>query len=310
MKNFDALSDVLSSLRIRGDLYFRADLRGDFAVELGAERRIIRFHLVRRGTCWLTHANGRVAELTQGDLIIVPNGASQVLSSAPGLPARPLEELLASGNLSDGLLRYQGEGDGMTTLLCGFCGFDEGIDHPLMKQLPDFLLLQPGNLGDQPWVTATLRLMELEADLAAQGMGAIISKTLEIVLAQLLRRLSASDAIQDKGYMEALADPQLSRALGAIHAAPQQNWTLTDLAKEAGLSRARFAERFTATVGQPPGAYLTAWRLIKARDLLRSTALSTEEVAARCGYASLPSFTRRFKKAFGVGPGTWRRTAR
>ncbi len=308
MDNLDALSGILSSLRLRGDLYFRAELHGDFAVELGVERRTVRFHLVRRGTCWLTHANGQAVELRQGDLVIVPNGASQVLSSAPDLEARQLGELLAAGALNDGVLTFRGEGDRMTSLLCGFCQFDEGIDHPLLAQLPDLLLLQPNSLGDQPWVTVTLRLMELEADLAAQGMGAVLSRTLEVLFAQVLRRTTLQGGTGSGGYMTALADPQLSRALAAIHTAPEQNWTLTTLAKKAGLSRARFAERFTATVGQPPITYLTVWRLIRARDLLRSTALSTEEIAVRCGYASLPSFTRRFKKAFGVGPGAWRRT--
>lgn len=310
MNKYDALSDVLLSLRFRGDLYFRAELRGEFAVELGSERRTIRFHLVRRGSCWLTHPGGRVVELKQGDLVIVPKGVSQVLSSAPDLRALPLEDLLAAGGLNDGVLSFTGEGDRMTSLLCGFCQFDEGINHPLLAQLPDVLLLQPNRLGDQPWELAALRLMELEADLAAQGMGAVLGRALEIVFAQVLRRSAREGVTESNGYMSALADPQLSRALTAIHTIPQENWTLTTLAKEAGLSRARFAERFAATVGQPPIAYLTAWRLIRARDLLRSTALSTEEIAARCGYASLPSFTRRFKKAFGVGPGAWRRTAR
>ena len=73
------------------------------------------------------------------------------------------------------------------------------------------------------------------------------------------------------------------------------------------MSRARFAERFTRRVGLAPIAYLTHWRLMKARRLLRESDLSTEEIAARCGYASLPSFTRRYKAAFGVGPGAYRR---
>lgn len=76
------------------------------------------------------------------------------------------------------------------------------------------------------------------------------------------------------------------------------------------MSRARFADRFATLVGVPPIAYLTSWRLMKARALLASSHLAMEEVAARRGYASVSSFTRRFKTAFGIGPGSYRSSAR
>ena len=76
------------------------------------------------------------------------------------------------------------------------------------------------------------------------------------------------------------------------------------------MSRARFAARFAEVVGLPPIGYLTAWRLMKARALLAESGLDMAEIASRCGYASVPSFSRRFKTAFGVGPGSYRREAR
>ena len=91
--------------------------------------------------------------------------------------------------------------------------------------------------------------------------------------------------------------------------APRRPWTIAELAVCSGLSRAVFAEKFTAAVGQPPIAYLTNWRLINARRLLRESDLGTDEIARRCGYQSLPSFSRRFKAVFRVGPGAYRRTA-
>jgi transcriptional regulator GlxA family with amidase domain len=112
------------------------------------------------------------------------------------------------------------------------------------------------------------------------------------------------------GYLAALADPQLSQALAAIHQQPGIAWTIGALARRAGMSRARFALRFGAVVGVAPIAYLTTWRLMKARALLANSTLDMAEIAARCGYASVPSFTRRFKQAVGIGPGAWRRSAR
>jgi len=74
------------------------------------------------------------------------------------------------------------------------------------------------------------------------------------------------------------------------------------------MSRTRFAARFAGEVGMPPMDYLTSWRLAKARRLLADTGLGMAEVAERCGYASVPSFSRRFKERFGVGPGAFRRS--
>jgi len=309
MDQTDVLSDVFSTLRLNSHLYFRAELRGDFSVELPGERRHIRFHLVRRGQCWLTLPDGQATRVGDGDIAIVPNGARQVLSAAPALPAIPLPQLLVAGALQDGVLRH-GTGDRPVDLLCGFCAFDEAIAHPLLASLPELITLRMADLGQEPWVTAALRLLAMEADLNGQGTTAILARLLEILLVQAVRRITPIADGPAAGYIAALSDPQLSRALVAMHTQPQADWKVGDLAKLAGMSRARFADRFTTVVGVPPIGYLTTWRLTKARALLATSGLDMAEIAARCGYASVPSFTRRFKAAFGLGPGAYRRAAR
>ncbi len=309
MSNLDVISEVFSTLRISGGLYFQAELRGDFAVELAAERRRIRFHLVRQGQCWLTAREPQAVRLEEGDLVIVPNGVAQVLSSAPEMPPIPLSDLIGGGALNGGILTH-GTGDRHTRLLCGFCHFDENVDHPLLASLPDLIVLQPRQLGGEPWVTTVLRLLSMEADLNGQGMNGILRRLLEVIFIQAVRRMTADLDPATTGYIAALSDVRLSKALLAIHKEPQVAWTVTELAKQSGMSRARFAERFVAMVGTPPIDYLTSWRLMKARAMLQDTDLSTEDIAKRCGYASVPSFTRRFKRAFGLGPGSHRRSSR
>jgi transcriptional regulator GlxA family with amidase domain len=92
-----------------------------------------------------------------------------------------------------------------------------------------------------------------------------------------------------------------------MHADPARAWRVGDLAALSAMSRTRFAARFTEAVGQTPMDYLTGWRLMKARGLLASSALGMADIAERCGYASVPSFSRRFKERFGIGPGGFRR---
>lgn len=305
----DVISEVFSTLRIRSELYFQAHLSGRTAVLVPVEKRRIRFHLVLQGNCWVATEGSSPALLAEGDIALIPNGASQTLATETGLPATPLARLLAEGGPTDGVLAA-GHGTVRAKLLCGFCQFDEGIEHPAIASLPHLILLRVQDLGAEPWTAATLKLLALEANLNAQGTTAILERLIEIVVIQATRRLAAAQGDSGNHFVAALADPALARALRAMHRAPDKNWQVGDLADRAGMSRARFADRFAAAVGMPPMEYLTGWRLMKARALLSDTRLGIDDIAERCGYASLPSFSRRFKVRFGVGPGTFRRLQR
>lgn len=306
MDQKDILTDIFSTLRMSADLYFGAAMRGAFSVQLPVEKRRIRFHLVRRGTCWIRVPGQPDTELEEDDLAIVPHGAAQILSSEPHLAATPLADIIDRLGVVDGVLSC-GETGPRTELLCGFCRFDEAVEHPVTGSLPGLLVVRSRHLAAEPWTRATLQLMALEADLAAPGTTGILSRLIEILFIQTLR--NATSGPEGNGYAAALADLQLARALQAVHDHPDKAWTVQSMARTAGMSRARFADRFGALVGVPPIEYLTRWRLMKARMLLSTTDLDMQDIAERCGYASVPSFTRRFKRAFGIGPGTYRRNS-
>lgn len=309
MDHQDLLSDVFSTLRLESRLYFETDLRGDFSVRVPSERRLIRFHLVREGACHVTVPGRDPVELRGNDLAIVPNGVEQILSRRPGDRAVSLTELIGGGAVMDGVLRH-GDGGGTVRLLCGFCSFDEEIEHPVIANLPDLVVVRPSELGAESSAAAAIGLLSLESGLKHQGMMAILSRLLEVVFIQTVRRMTSPRGDGPDGFVAALADRHLSRALHAIHREPQKSWTVSDLARVAGMSRGRFAGKFAKMVGSPPIDYLTSWRLIKARALLQTSELAMADIAERCGYRSVPSFTRRFKARFGVGPGMFRRSTR
>lgn len=306
MNKQDVLSEVFSSLRIRSELYFSAVLGTGAAIRVPQDRRRIRFHLVLQGQCWLRMEGLPDTLLSEGDIALIPNGEPQILSAERETTAISLEAAIQAGALKGGVLRG-GEGVARATLLCGFCQFDESIDHPALAGLPAAIHLSVSDLGAEPWMAATLKLLTLEAALNAQGTRAILARLIEIAVIQAARRLSSAQ--DGNGFIAALADPFLARALYALHRTPEKPWRVADLANEAGMSRARFADHFTDAIGIPPIEYLTRWRLIKARSLLSNSNLSIEDIAEQCGYASLPSFTRRFKIQFGVGPGAFRRSS-
>ena len=141
-------------------------------------------------------------------------------------------------------------------------------------------------------------------------MNGILARLLEVLFIQTVRRVSVGLDYKTNGFIAALSDSQLSRALQAIHNQPETPWKISDLAKISGMSRARFADKFVEVVGVPPIGYLTTWRLMKARLLLINSDLDIGEISIRCGYASVPSFSSRFKKSFNIGPGAFRRSYR
>jgi len=309
MDNKDILSDVFSTLRVGSNIYFRTELRGNFSIELAPARGRTRFHLVRQGHFWVTLPGREPVKLCEGEIVIVPNGSGMVMSGAPKAKPVPITEILKTGALREGVFRY-GTGSRQTRLLCGFFQFDEAVNHPVLASLPELFIIRPMDLGAEPWTAATLRMLAMEADLNEQGTTGILARLLEILFIQIVRRMMSGLDENTNGFIAALADAQLSKALQAIHKEPHVAWKISDLAKLAGMSRARFADRFAAVVGVPPIGYLTTWRMMKARALLVNSTLDMAEIASRCGYASVPSFSNRFTRLFKIGPGEFRRTSR
>lgn len=305
MNHQDVFSDVFSTLRLHSNLYFRAQFNGRFSVEVPREHRTVRFHLVLKGNCYLHVPGQEPVPISKGDLALIPNGGSQILSAAPYLTPLPLATILAAAPPENGMLDY-GEGLPGVNLLCGYCSFDNAIDHPVLTALPALLLLRPQELQNTPSIVTVLNLLSQEAEQEEPGMTEILSRLLEIIFIQAVCRTSQHQTDIKQGFIAALRDQKIAKALNAIHNQPQDSWTINSLAQQAGMSRARFAERFAELVGIPPIGYLTQWRLIKSRALLSTTSLDLEEIANRCGYRSASAFSRRFKEEFTIGPGAYR----
>jgi len=98
-----------------------------------------------------------------------------------------------------------------------------------------------------------------------------------------------------------------SQALRQMHGEPERAWTVEELAREAGMSRSAFFDRFTRTVGLRPMEYLLGWRMAVAKDLLRRRDLALDEVARRVGYGSASTFSTAFSRHVGQPPGRFAR---
>lgn len=318
----DVLGEICDVLRLHGETYFTARLAGPYGVTIPPEGQRIRFHLVLDGHCYLqTRPDRTPQKLSAGDLVLVPNGAAHILADDPDRVPMPLSEVLQAYPMgADQILRV-GAGDRPSEILCGFCGFDEAMRHPMFVGMPDHLVVHPDDPGCPEILSGLVKLLAVEARTRQAGMTAVITRLIEIVVIETLRAQIANGSdVVDKGkamegageipFLAALSDPGISRVLSAMHHHPDFAWTADLLAREAGMSRTRFSVRFSKMAGCAPIEYLMRWRMILAADLLRQKAVPVDEIGRRCGYESLPSFTRRFKAHFGVGPGTYRRSWR
>ncbi|KII15451.1 AraC family transcriptional regulator [Phaeobacter sp. S60] len=308
----DLLSDILTRLSLRGSLYFRTSFTEPWGVRVPAFRDVARFHFAHRGEA-LVRVGDRTqpVHLAQGDLIIIPHGTAHVLACRHTGPdeALPLDDVLSrSGFPGHGTLVWGGdETTRDTQLICGHFALAEGSRHLLFDRLPPFIHLR--GYGDEagPWLEATLKVIGAEAGGARLGGDLIALKLSEAIFAQAIRAHIEQTA-EGSGGVAGFADPQLARALTSFHRSPAGDWSVASLAREAGLSRTGFAERFTQRLGVTPMSYVTSWRMQIAREALVTRGLSVAEAAEVSGYASESAFSRVFKKEIGLSPAAFRQT--
>ena len=301
----DALSDVFRTLSVRSTIYFRTALTAPWGLEVPSRERVARFHVVIDGTCMIEVAGQRPVSLQRGDLALVPHGLGHVLRSDRDAAVVPLDRVLDEAAY-DGTddLRYGG-GGARSTLVCGHFSFDDEIPHPALETLPSMLHVSAAAGHDFTWLDGAARTLGRETAVRPPGWEVVVDRAAEILLVQALRACFAETG--DRTATAAFLDERLSRALAAIHQRPGHVWSLEELARRAGMSRTAFAVRFRELMGMPPMAYVTRWRLQKARAALLESDDIVARIAERCGYASEAAFSRAFQRLYGHPPASYRR---
>lgn len=304
----DVLNDILDTLDLKGVLYFRTDFSSPWGVTVPDLGQAARFHLVVQGGVHVALPAGRSADLGPGDLVLIPRGRAHILADGADRPAPPLETVIdRSGYDGEGVF-VLGEADGKATtqMICGHFSFRSGADHPILRSLPDFLVVTAAMRARQPWLDEILRLVTHRVFSEEIGSAAAVTRLSEIVFIELVRA-SVVQSDEVAAILGAFRDRQIGRALQLIHARPADPWTVERLAAEVGMSRSRFAERFRDLMGTGPMSYLLDWRLQKALSLLDGSRASVQQIAAASGYQSAAAFTRAFAGKFGQAPTEYRR---
>jgi AraC-like DNA-binding protein len=304
----DPLGEALHFLRMNGAYYCRSELTAPWGLTLPATPGYLWFHVVTSGRLRLETGDDATS-IQLGDLALVPHGEGHVLRSEPGAPAPGILELERE-HVSDRyeILRH-GDGGTPTGLVCGAVRLEHPAARNLVEILPSTIHIEASSSPRLEWLQSVLRLMAVEAAELRPGGEAVITRLGDILVIQAIRAWMESDPAARSGWLGALRDPQIGRAISLIHREPERDWTVASLADELAMSRSAFAARFTELVGEPAMRYVARWRMHVAVATLKDEGATVGQLADRLGYRSEAAFSRAFKRVIGVSPGAIRRTA-
>ncbi len=306
----DAVGAALHVLRMSGTFYCSSDLRGPWGLRLPETPGCLWFHVVTSGTATIV-VGDEVVTLSASDVVLLPRGEGHEMRSTDPPPRSPAPNVLTLPHTWYGeryaTITYGGDG-APTTMICGAVRLEHPMAERLVALMPDIVHVPVSPLTAR--LHDTLRLIALEVEETRPGGEAVITRLADVLVVQMLRAWLSHDPSARTGWLGALADPDIGRALALVHADPAHEWTVAGLARELALSRSTFAARFTALVGEPVMAYVTRWRMLVAHDRLRAGDTTVAAVAGAMGYRSEAAFSRAFRRVVGSSPGSVRPRAR
>ncbi|WP_072478911.1 AraC family transcriptional regulator [Amycolatopsis australiensis] len=307
----DPLAALLDGPRAHRAFLLRSVLTPPWSLRI-EDRAPLTVMSVVRGEAWIVPDAGEAVLLGEGDVAIARGPDPYLVADHPRTPPQALilpgqECRTPDGGHLTGYaelgVRTWGHGTGgPVVLLTGTYGMAGEISRKLLAALPTLIVLRA---ADWPTPLAGLLAAEIGKDLP--GQEAVLDRLLDVLLIAALRAWFDRPGTPAPSWYRAHDDPVVGQALRLLQHQPAEPWTVAKLAAGTGVSRAALARRFAAAVGETPMAYLTAWRLALAADLLRQEPGATiAAVARRVGYGSAFTLSAAFKREYGVSPQRYR----
>lgn len=314
----NALLDVLRTMRLTGGIFLDCEFTTPWCVTASAigpdevgllmmpvPTHVIAYHYVTRGRVLLQLAGQEPVCVEGGEIVVFPSNDKHKLGSDLNLtPVNAKELVLPPANGSMARIEHGGGGAG-THIMCGFLGTDTPND-PVIEILPNVLKLEVKQGASGDWIESSLRFAALEMASGRVGSPAILAQLAECLFMEAVGRYVNSLPQVQRGWLAGLRDPVVGRALSLLHGRKDHRWTADALAREIGLSRSAFAERFTRVMGEPPMRYLARQRMRFAARRLRTSHEPVARIGFEAGYESEAAFNRAFKREHGVPPAIWR----
>lgn len=304
----DPLGEALHLLRLTGTLYCRAELSAPWGVEIPEIKDHMMFSVITSGHCWLDLEGEEPRLLQQGSLTLIPHGSTHSLRSDLQAETKPLDDLPVDQISDHYEIMRHGGGGALTQATYGVVRFDHVAAQRLTALLPKILHLDSLSASTGSWLQSTLTLIALESNILRPGGETVLTRLADILVIQAIRSWLISAPEAQTGWLAALRDKQIGRALSLMHKNPAHEWSVDILAGEVGMSRSNFSLRFTNLVGESVLRYLTKWRMQLACKHLEETPEPISLIAENLGYQSEAAFCRAFKRLYSVPPSIYRKT--
>ncbi|MFK7860018.1 MAG: AraC family transcriptional regulator [Granulosicoccus sp.] len=302
----DPFGEVLQLLKLTGVLYCNAQLTDPWGIEIPHLPGVMNVELVTSGHCWFELEGEAPVFMPQGSLILIPRGNRHILRGNPGDKATRLEDIPVE-RVGDRFENMQFGGGGRHTRITYYgVRFDPYLANRLIQLLPATLHLRT-HIDDGNWLQSTIQFIAQEAEQKLPASETIITRLAEILVIQAFRSWIQGLREDEKGWVAALNDPFIGKAMSLMHRQPARNWQVESLAHEIGMSRSGFSARFSAMMGESVKQYLTTLRIQLAHRELRESNDTLAQIAERVGYKSESAFNRAFKREVGVSPGEVRK---
>lgn len=300
----DPLSQVLALLKPQSLSCGGFVMPGDLAIWFPRHRGIKCYSMLA-GECWLT-VEGVLEPvlLHAGDCFLLPRGLPFQLAS--DLSLQPVHYTVAWDRLSKSH-EFAEITEGTRYMAGGFFAFTGSHAEMLLQSLPPIVHIRRDS--DRAAMRWSLERMREELRNPQPGSSLIAQQLAYAMLIQALRLHLNDSASAGPGWLSALSDEQMSRAIVSMHDDPGAPWTLHSLAERVGMSRSVFALRFRETVGATPMEYLTRWRMLLAADRLKNSSESLCGIAQSLGYQSESAFGKAFRRTMGCSPRQYSRSA-
>jgi AraC-like DNA-binding protein len=291
---------VLENLTLRLEPFALCEVSSGWRLRLGGPDWVT-FHFVLKGDGALRADNGAPMPLRASSLAIVPPRLSHTLEAGTRVsrettppPSPPVRDGLAE-------LVAGPDGDRDVVVACGRARvYADGIG--LFDLMSSPLVLDFAGSGEMRSIFHRLLREERGRSL---GTHAMVAALMSECIVLMFRRLAEGTG-PDPPWLSALADPQMAPAIDAMLARPASKHSVESLAERVHMSRSAFAAHFSASMGTAPMTFLRNLRIRRGAELLRTTDLPVDIVAARVGFASRSHFSRAFQQSYGEAPTQFR----
>ena len=244
------LSDILRSVRLRGGVFLDARLTSPWAVDsvvtseackplLSRPSQLIAYHMVIEGQMALSIDGEGTIRVKEGEIVLLPRNDVHVAASAAGIAPVDGHSLIETSPGNPLAQINYGGGGAAARLFCGFLGCEDGCN-PLIAALPRVLVIDMREAASKNLVEASIKFAVSELSQGRLADGDVISRLSELLLIEAVRRYAESLGENEVGWLKALKDPSIGRALVLVHHNIATPWTAEGLAREIAVSRSTF----------------------------------------------------------------------